>query len=359
MNRLLICSTAICALFMCLLVTHIRAQSPGAVSAADATYNRPVYTDPTAAKLAAMKRRADLKAATATTTKARTQARADSLRAAAELESLALQEHIWVINGDNAQPGQFPYQVAFELNGAPGLSQCSGTLVSDGWVLTAAHCLCINPVPGKYVVFEGSQELTQSDHLYSIQQVKGPNGQMQDEIVCGPNFNPEFWQANDIALARVAGLPSGLPTVKYADSTVEAGIRASIQSGAPQASAATVSGWGFTSVGGPQSTMLRFGPVEAVFNCGQGNVVSTCMLCAGNTMSTDCTGDSGGPLLMQYQGLTYQIGIASWTSQTCSPSQFAVFTMVAAYAANFIEPILHGTPVSNLKSSVKRSPKGS
>lgn len=42
-----------------------------------------------------------------------------------------------VIGGNTAQPGQFPHQIAMRI-GTQHL--CGGSIISDRWVLSAAHC---------------------------------------------------------------------------------------------------------------------------------------------------------------------------------------------------------------------------
>ena len=46
-----------------------------------------------------------------------------------------------IVNGHDADQGQFPWQVAVFGAADGGTSLCGGSLISATWVVTAAHCV--------------------------------------------------------------------------------------------------------------------------------------------------------------------------------------------------------------------------
>lgn len=62
-----------------------------------------------------------------------------------------------VVNGQNASPHSWPWQVSLRVRGR---HICGGSLIRPDWIVTAAHCVYRYPYADGYTVVVGNVRLT-------------------------------------------------------------------------------------------------------------------------------------------------------------------------------------------------------
>lgn len=246
-----------------------------------------------------------------------------------------------IINGSPGSVSTYPWMVfladVFEEQ------YCGASLVSETWVLTAAHCFVNND--DQIDLEEGAESIVvlnsdTANPLASDAEV-GQIGQ----IVIHPSYNPDPETSDnlddfDIALVELTAAVSLEPVQLLSGS-------------APALTAGTetlIMGWGTTAVGednqgtDPSDELLTanqqivsFADCEDIY----GDGVTENMICAGaieaDGTTDTCQGDSGGPMLVSSGGSYVQVGIVSFggteTGPACGdPEAPGVYASVAALA---------------------------
>merc|ERR1711962_517056 len=113
------------------------------------------------------------------------------------VEDRSVEERI--VGGHAAKRHQWPWQVALFID---DYKFCGGTLISDEWVLTAAHCA---EGSGYYDVMAGAHDVTVDFEPHRIE-IRAH----EDHI--HPSYNLPVFLHNDIALLR---LPEKVPFSQY------------------------------------------------------------------------------------------------------------------------------------------------
>jgi transmembrane serine protease 2 len=234
-----------------------------------------------------------------------------------------------IIGGQNAGPTQFPWQVRLEY--PSGGLLCGGSILSNRLIVTAAHCFCHGGghlAVTSVTVLIGAINYVNPPVGSSVQRfVVGPSN-----IICHKRYNA-ITKENDIALicldrsivfnAMVRPISLPIPGKLYAGS---AGI---------------VSGWGRTVAGdaNSQSAVLQFTTLDITTNvfCQPTFLaiigpLQPSMVCAIDSASSACKGDSGGPLaVMESDGTFHLVGVTSFGITGCPTGVPGVYTRVSSF----------------------------
>jgi len=224
-----------------------------------------------------------------------------------------------IVGGVEAVPGEFPWQVAINID---GLYFCGGSLIDSTHVLTAAHCA------------DGARFFTLTFGAHNQQQNEPSQFTERSTVyTIHPNWNPNTL-SGDLAIIT---LPTPVTLTNRIQPICLAGANAPNYVG----ETLLVSGWGKTQdVGGSVSPVLNkanvIGITTAECAAVYGSIITDAILCVETTTTGQgpCNGDSGGPLsYIQADGTYNQVGIVSFGSRLCLNSGNPDgFTRVSSYA---------------------------
>uniref|UniRef100_A0A3Q2D7J6 MBL associated serine protease 1 n=1 Tax=Cyprinodon variegatus TaxID=28743 RepID=A0A3Q2D7J6_CYPVA len=267
-----------------------------------------------------------------------------------------------IVGGRSAEPGLFPWQVLLSVEDLSRVPEDrwfgSGALLSESWILTAAHVLrsqrrdasVVPVVPDHVKVFLG---------LHSIRDKHLSTSRSVDQIFLHPDFQPNNYD-NDIALLRLSQRvefnrlirPVCLPPAHREDHP----------SSLLPHSLGLVAGWGISNASSTPSLSLLTSdllqyvklPVVPLDECrasyaSRSNYynITDNMFCAGFFQGgkDTCLGDSGGAFVMEVKRRWAVFGLVSWGGPEDCGSQrvYGVYTRVEKYV-DWIQSHVHTAP---------------
>ncbi|XP_037603863.1 coagulation factor IXb [Sebastes umbrosus] len=235
-----------------------------------------------------------------------------------------------IVGGNDAIPGEIPWQVSLMSHSASlGRAEpfCGGSLLSELWVITAAHCLTQARIAKQgFFVRVGEHDVNQSE---------GPE---RDCVVAEQHLHHMYNEKNspynhDIALLKLAS-PVELSNQRR---PICLGPKDFTENLLRDSSSSLVSGWGQIKFRGVQAAKLQKLEVPHVDRtlCKQSSRdhVTRYMFCAGfrNEKKDSCQGDSGGPHASNYKGTWFLTGIVSWGEECAMDGKYGIYTRVSRY----------------------------
>uniref|UniRef100_A0A336M1S9 CSON008723 protein n=1 Tax=Culicoides sonorensis TaxID=179676 RepID=A0A336M1S9_CULSO len=220
-----------------------------------------------------------------------------------------------IVGGLEAVPGQFPFQAALFVAATGGNYFCGGTIINNEYILTAAHC--VDEALSVEVVL-GAHNVRENESSQKIYEVPITNIKVHEQ------WNPSQI-INDIALLKVLTpivyndriRPITLPRRKDRDNSFAQEVCLSTSTGI--------------------SPVLRFVETQIITNSACGTyfpgVIKSSNICAsGRGGKSVCSGDSGGPLTVEDEGQTKQVGVTSFViALGCSVGFPHAYTRVTEY----------------------------
>ncbi|XP_056625202.1 coagulation factor IXa [Triplophysa dalaica] len=229
-----------------------------------------------------------------------------------------------IVGGNPTLPGEIPWQVALVSRSKQQVF-CGGSILSEVWVITAAHCL-VGIRNGSFFVRVGDHNINKIEDTEQNLDVT--------RSITHPRYAPKLSLYNhDIALLRLRTpirftqivRPICLGPFSFSNSLLQSG------------SLAVVSGWGRLRFQGQTASVLQKVELPYVDRTvcmeSSSDPITHFMFCSGysDTPKDACQGDSGGPHAMRYHNTWFLTGIVSWGEECAMKGKYGVYTQVGNY----------------------------
>jgi len=231
-----------------------------------------------------------------------------------------------IYGGKDVIPYSWPWQVNVVYKQKGITQHCGGTIISNQWILTAAHCFIFEANKTKYEVRLGVFNKTNTDE---------PGQQHREiaELQIHPKWDyPTL--SYDIALLKLEN------PVEFTDHISPICLPTTQDEKLPEPGTSVfMTGWGLAETRRDSQTLKQVNNVlisDDECKKAKPKFNSDMMLCAGSKgrNKSTCSGDSGGPIVFQDPrngGRWKQIGVTSWGEPFClEPIGYAVYAKISA-----------------------------
>lgn len=270
-----------------------------------------------------------------------------------DLSASLTPEKNFIIGGTPVQQDSYPWTVALAHVANASLVQrqfCGGSVIADTWVLTAAHCL-----------FDRSGDLLSlSDFTVATNARNLRDANAQEHVVSNAYLHPDYNHNainphSDLALLELATSTGVTPVALSTTATANlVGLQG------------TVIGWGAVDYTDPASPLFpdqQYAvdvPVVTLDVCNApisyaGSILEN-QLCAGFAQGgrDSCVGDSGGPMVVTYQGVVQQVGVVSFGFGCALPNYYGIYTNVPYFIGWINQYVFVGEPEFEPEASSSR-----
>ncbi|KFW09794.1 Transmembrane protease serine 11E, partial [Eurypyga helias] len=224
-----------------------------------------------------------------------------------------------IIGGQRARDGEWPWQASIQLDGT---HRCGASVISNTWLVTAAHC------------FRGGRDPRRWTASFGILLRPPKQKKFIRRIIIHERYSAFVLDHEyDVAVVELAS------PIEFT-SDVHSVCLPETSHVFPENTTCFVTGWGALENDGYSVNQLRQAEVKIISTaiCNRRQVyagaITPGMLCAGylEGQVDACQGDSGGPLVhANSRGIWYLVGIVSWGDECGKPNKPGVYTRVTYY----------------------------